>query len=64
MSTATLSDQTMLTIEQLGERLQVSESSIRRMVARGELPRPIKLHRCRRWLLADLELWERCLSTA
>jgi predicted DNA-binding transcriptional regulator AlpA len=37
--------------------LRISSRSLRRAVARGEAPPPIKVGRLTRWRVADLEAW-------
>ena len=49
----------LLTVDELAQLLQVSRSSIYRLLARHELPQPIRLGRCVRWRPADLAVWQR-----
>ena len=54
----TVAEQTMLTIEQLAERLQVSVASVRRRVEGGKLPPPVRIGHLARWRLNDIQQWE------
>lgn len=44
--------------------LGVSPRSLRRLVARGSAPAPVRLGRLVRWRVADLERWIAEMSTA
>lgn len=46
-----------LTIEQVADRLQVSKQTVRRMVARGEFPKPEKLGTKARWPADVVPRW-------
>ena len=45
----------LLTILELAEFLKVSESTVRRRVLDGGLPKPIKVGRVRRWDLKEIQ---------
>ncbi len=47
----------LLRVQDLAERLQVDERTIRRMRARGELPPAIDLHSVLRWDEATVDAW-------
>ena len=52
------SDQRLLTIDQLATKLGVSKSCIRKWLASGFLPRPLKLgKRLIRWELDTIAAW-------
>lgn len=46
-----------LSAAELAERLSVSVRHIRRMDSSGELPSPIRIGRCVRWSVAEIEAW-------
>lgn len=43
--------------KEAAQLLRVSARSLRRAVARGEAPAPVKVGRLTRWRVADLERW-------
>ena len=46
-----------ISVKEFAEFLQVSQSTIRRHVAAGWLPEPIKIGKQWRWLSSALEAW-------
>lgn len=48
-----------LTCPQVAERYRLSESGVRTLVKRGQLPPPLRFGSCCRWSLQDLEEFER-----
>ena len=42
-----------------GQRYSLSQRTIFRLSAAGKLPRPVRIGGAVRWLLSDIELWER-----
>jgi len=46
---------TMLTADQLVERLQVSRPTLYRLIKRGDFPPPVKVGGCSRWPATDLD---------
>ena len=46
-----------LSAQELAERLSVSVRHIRRMDSSGKLPTPIRIGRCVRWPVAEIEAW-------
>ena len=48
----------LLNIDELAEAIGVSQSTVKRLVARGRLPRPVKLsHGVVRWPVSVLTEW-------
>ena len=47
----------MWTVTQVAEALHLSERSVWRMAATGQLPRPIRIGRAVRWSAASLRRW-------
>lgn len=47
----------MVTANQLGDMLGVSQRHIWRMKALGKLPMAVQIGRCVRWYLKDIERW-------
>jgi excisionase family DNA binding protein len=46
-----------LTLEQVADRLQVSKTTVRRMVARGTFPPPVKVSTKWRWPADAVTRW-------
>jgi len=46
-----------LTSKEVARALGISERSVWRMAATGEIPSPVKIGRCARWRVAALEGW-------
>ncbi len=44
-------------LSELAALLAVSERSVRRLVASGDLPLPVKVGRCARWFQADAQTY-------
>jgi excisionase family DNA binding protein len=47
----------LLDIHAVARRLTVSERTVRRLVARGAMPAPVRLGALIRWRRADLDRW-------
>ena len=45
----------LLNVHEVAEWLGVSDPTVRRLVAKGELPQPIRLGRLVRWRAKDIE---------
>lgn len=55
-----MSDVTYITKEQLADRWKVTTRTIENMMARNEIPQPVRLgYKTIRWSLADIEAHER-----
>lgn len=50
-------------VKQLAEWLTLSEREVYRLVAKGDLPRPIKIGRCSVWLDSDIVEFQLRLQT-
>lgn len=51
-------DEQMLTIADVAHLLQVATKTVRRMVADGEFPRPIRVAKSDRWTLGTIRRWQ------
>lgn len=47
----------MIDVREVATILKVSTRSVWRLVARGELPAPIRVGRAARWRVAQIEAW-------
>ena len=47
----------LLNVKDMAVMLNVSQRHLWRMKSAGKLPKPVKLGRCIRWLLSDVEAW-------
>lgn len=52
-----MTEQRYLTLEQLAERLQVTTRTLRLWAQHGKLPGAVKLHKCWRVKVHDVESW-------
>jgi len=52
-----LSEQTLFTIQDVAEMLQVAVRTVRRLRSTGKLPQPVTIGRSVRWRREDLEEW-------
>ncbi len=50
-------DRQLLNDLAVAERLGISRSLVRKLHALGKLPAPVRLNRCVRWRVSDLDLW-------
>lgn len=49
--------ETLLTIVEVAELLQVNERTVRRLVDRGDMPSPVKIGDTSRWSPSELQKW-------
>lgn len=47
----------LIDVDEVARRLAVSAQTVRRLVAAGQFPAPIRVGRSVRWRLADVEAW-------
>ncbi len=58
MQTKTPSEpQQLVTPADLGAMIRIGRSKLYDMKASGQLPRPVKIGRCVRWRLSDINAW-------
>ena len=53
----------LLTYQQTADAVSLSESTIKRMISRGEFPRPVSIGDSKRFRQADLVAWSESLPT-
>ena len=59
--TATNISKTLLDVSDVAHRLNICIRSVWRLVASGQLPRPVRIGRCARWFEQDVASFERSL---
>ncbi len=53
----TLEPQQLVTPADLGAMFRIGRSKLYEMKSAGQLPRPVRLGRCVRWRLSDINAW-------